>query len=154
MEKLSNCSRLSQEKLYKARFSDVDANARLLAGAMDGILVHSKFLSTKAKEQVQTNIVFANSMAEQRNHIKVFTDNLAHVGDVHGELKDDINGVQTEMQQIENSIKTEMRSGQNELKNMLMSLMQNSTTVAASTPAAPATPAALAQTQQTQHQTH
>jgi hypothetical protein len=82
-------ARSSSEQLFKTRtkalqstswrVADNDANSRLLAGAMDGVLIHSEFLTTNAKEQVQANIILARSLADQRNQIKMLSQSVARV---------------------------------------------------------------------------
>jgi hypothetical protein len=136
------------------RFEDVESNGRMVAGTMDGLLVHSNFLSKKTKEKTQTNISLVNSMTEQKNQIAHLTNQLSHiggcVGSVRNELKDDIDGVRTEVSNIgnklvsmETAMTTAMTTGQNELKTMMMTLMtQNAASaVAASAPVPAPAPA-------------
>jgi hypothetical protein len=54
--------------------ADCDSNMRLVAKTLDGVLTHTNFMSIKALEQAQANLVFATPLAEQKNLITSLAD--------------------------------------------------------------------------------
>jgi hypothetical protein len=159
---MSNCSGQRTKKALKSsskHIAEGDSNSRLLATTMDGMLVHSEFLSTKAKEQVQANVVLATFMADQRNKIKTLSDSVAHIEakflSGQQKLRDDLNqgqtklygeidGVRTEVSNINDNINSMKResaattAATNSKLDRMMTFMMHDTTLAVAAPVAPA----------------
>jgi hypothetical protein len=67
-----------------------DANMRLIAKTLDGVLQHNNFMSETARGHAKSNVTFAILLHEQKNLIKALSDSVAHLGRDYRSLNDKV----------------------------------------------------------------
>jgi ElaB/YqjD/DUF883 family membrane-anchored ribosome-binding protein len=142
------------------RTVESDANIRLVAKTLDGVLQHNNFMSEKARGQAKSNVIFATLLHEQKNSIKTLSDSVARLGRDYRSLNDrvdqshttldgKITDVHNEVNNINdniNSMKSESAATAAAALQMdkLMAFMMHDKTLSAAAPAVPvSTPAQL-----------
>jgi phage shock protein A len=129
----------------------------LVAKSLDGMLQHNTFMSKKAKDQANANVVFATLLSKQKNLNKTLSDSVACLGRDYPNLNDKVDqshttldykitGVHNKVNNINdniNSMKSQSATAAATLQmDKMMAFMMHDKTSAAATPA-PAAPVSI-----------